>query len=373
MSDKGITDSTSRRLRVFLCYATGDKSLVRDLYARLRTDKIHPWLDEEELVPGQDWELEILRAVRAADIVVVCLSKGSVTKAGFVQKEIKLALDVADMQPEGTIFLVPVRLEECDVPERLQRWQWVNLFEEQGYARLLRAMSVRFGQIIGSSGLISRLEESNRTTHEGKIENLPDRVQPERYSETADLPLRTESEIHNNLLHRWNDGEGEARDELFIREYAQLKLIANMKIQTEWEIDGLQAEELLSELYIKLLNLGPTKWQNREHFLVEASRLMATVLVEWARRKYSRKRGPTRWEVEREAKEIVSFNKEELRNLQDALRLLEKIDSRKAQIVELRFFGGLTIEEVANSLDISATTVEREWKFARDWLARQLK
>jgi TIR domain len=100
------------------------------------------------LVPGQDCELEILRAVRAADIVVVCLCERSVTKTGFIPKEIKLALDVADMQPEGTIFIVPVRLEECDVPERFQRWQWVNLFEEQGYARLVRAMSVRFRQLV---------------------------------------------------------------------------------------------------------------------------------------------------------------------------------------------------------------------------------
>jgi len=147
MSDQKIISNTSRNVRVFLCHSKGDKSIVRDLYHRLRNDDIEAWLDEEDLVAGQDWELEISRAVRAADVVVVCLSKDSVTKAGFVQKEIKLALDVADTQPDGAIFLIPLKLEECEVPERLRRWQWVNLFEQQGYTRLVEALSLRFGQI----------------------------------------------------------------------------------------------------------------------------------------------------------------------------------------------------------------------------------
>jgi RNA polymerase sigma factor (TIGR02999 family) len=373
MPDKEIINGTPRKLRVFLCHSKGDKPLIRPLYTRLRADEIDAWLDEEELVPGQDWELEILRAVRAADIVVVCLSERSVTKTGFIQKEIKLALDVADMQPEGTIFIVPVRLEECDVPERLQRWQWVNLFEEQGYARLVRAMSVRFRQLVGSSGMISRLEQSNQEANAGNIETPSIRVQPDFYSDATKNPLLSETEIHNNLLQRWNDGDKEARDELFTREYSQLKLIADMKIRSDWEIEGLQVEEILSELYIKLLSLGLPKWQNREHFLVVASRLMRTILVDWARRKYSSKRGPTLSEVEREAKEIVSFNREDLIGLAEALRLLEKVDPIAAQIVELRFYGGLTIREIADSLEISHATVEREWMVAKSWLAGQLK
>ncbi len=95
------------------------------------------------MVPGQDWEREIRQAIREADVVAVCLSQSSTTKAGYVQKEIKFALDVADEQPEGTIFAIPVRLEECSVPERLSRLQWVDLFVDSGYARLLRALSAR--------------------------------------------------------------------------------------------------------------------------------------------------------------------------------------------------------------------------------------
>ena len=90
-----------------------------------------PWLDEENLLPGQDWQREIPRAVRQSDAVIVCLSRGSINRAGYVQKEIKFALDVANEQPEDTIFLIPLKLEECEMPERLSRWQWVESFQPQ--------------------------------------------------------------------------------------------------------------------------------------------------------------------------------------------------------------------------------------------------
>ena len=139
-----MTDTSSpRSLRVFLCHSSADKPAVRELYQRLQADGIDVWLDEENLLPGQDWGLEIPKAVRESDAVIVCLSRGAINKAGYVQKEITFALDVADQQPQGTIFLIPLKLEECDVPERLRRWQWVNLLDSQGYARLLRALRFR--------------------------------------------------------------------------------------------------------------------------------------------------------------------------------------------------------------------------------------
>src|SRR5258706_289801 len=122
---EGVGESRSRQLRVFLCHSTGDKPAVRALYRQLALVRgINLWLDEEDLLPGHDWDREITKAVRASDVVLVCLSCGSINKAGYVQKEIKDVLDVADEQPEGTIFLIPVKLEECEVPERLRRWQW---------------------------------------------------------------------------------------------------------------------------------------------------------------------------------------------------------------------------------------------------------
>ena len=100
------------------------------------------WLDEKNILPGQDWDVEIRRAVRAADLVIVCLSKASVGKTGYVQREIRMVLDLADEQPEDKIYLIPAKLEECDVPYRLTRWQWVDLFDPEGYSRLLSAMRI---------------------------------------------------------------------------------------------------------------------------------------------------------------------------------------------------------------------------------------
>lgn len=128
--------------RLFLCHSSADKAAIRKLYKQLRDDGARPWFDEEDLLPGQDWDWAIRRAVRNADCVVVCLSEASVTRAGYVHREIKEALDVADEQPEGAIFVIPARLEECEVPERLRHLHWVDLFSEGGYQRLLRAAGV---------------------------------------------------------------------------------------------------------------------------------------------------------------------------------------------------------------------------------------
>lgn len=130
-------------MRVFLCHASGDKPAVRDLYVRLRRDGFAPWLDEEDLLPGHRWQEEIPKAVRAADVVLICLSNRSVNKEGYVQKEIKFALDVAEEKPEGIIYLIPLRLEDCAVPERLSAWQWVDLFTSNGYSKLAQALRAR--------------------------------------------------------------------------------------------------------------------------------------------------------------------------------------------------------------------------------------
>lgn len=131
---------TNRKLKVFLCHSKDDKAKVRELYHRLINDGFDAWFDEEKLLPGQDWDLEIRKSVRESDVVIVFLSKESTTKSGYVQKEIKFALDVADEQPEDSIFIIPARVEECEVPSRLSKWQWVDLFDKYGYKRLRKAL-----------------------------------------------------------------------------------------------------------------------------------------------------------------------------------------------------------------------------------------
>lgn len=139
----GSGGSYSRLLKVFLCHSSVDKPAVRTLYKALKDSGFNPWLDEEKLLPGQDWEHEIIKAVRGSDAVVVCLSKGSTTRAGYVHREIRFALDVAEEQPEGAIFLIPAKLEDCDMPNRLRRWQWVDLHETDGHERLVRSLERR--------------------------------------------------------------------------------------------------------------------------------------------------------------------------------------------------------------------------------------
>jgi len=131
-----------RPLKVFLCHAHADRDPVRALYTRLTKDGVDAWLDKEKLIPGHDWEYEIRQAVRDADVVLVCLSK-QFNQAGFRQKEVRIALNEADMKPEGEIFVIPARLEECNVPQSLRRWHWVDLFEGDGYARLISSLRLR--------------------------------------------------------------------------------------------------------------------------------------------------------------------------------------------------------------------------------------
>lgn len=138
-----MSNSKNRSIRVFLCHASSDKPKVRELYLRLVNDGVDAWLDKEKLIPGQNWQIEIPKAVRNSDVVLVCLSPQSANKEGFVQKEIKIALDAADEKPEGTIFIIPVRLEECNVPERISQFHWVDLFSENGYEWLLKALRLR--------------------------------------------------------------------------------------------------------------------------------------------------------------------------------------------------------------------------------------
>src|SRR6266511_4730494 len=98
-----------RLLKVFLCHASQDKPIVRELYQRLLAeDWIDPWLDEERLLPGQDWDLEIEKAVEAADSVIVCLSNNSVSKEWYVQRELKFVIEIALEKPEGIIFIIPI-------------------------------------------------------------------------------------------------------------------------------------------------------------------------------------------------------------------------------------------------------------------------
>jgi anti-anti-sigma factor len=126
--------------RIFLGHSKADKVEVRGIYRRLVDEGLSPWLDEEDLKPGEDWELAIRRAVADSQYFLVCVSHAAMTKAGYLHKEIRLALDVAERQPEGTVFIIPARLDACVVPTRLSHLHWVDLFHPAGFGRLMNAL-----------------------------------------------------------------------------------------------------------------------------------------------------------------------------------------------------------------------------------------
>ena len=166
-----------RRLRAFLGHSSIDKPAVRSLYHRLRSEGIDVWIDEEDLFPGQDWQHEIRKEVQEADVVIVCVSEDSVSKTGFIQQEIKFALDVADQRPEDSIYIIPLKLEECVVPERLKRWHWVNFYDEKGYERLLRALKAtanRLGINLSPALIAASLDaDISRTPNFDSVPNKP--------------------------------------------------------------------------------------------------------------------------------------------------------------------------------------------------------
>jgi formylglycine-generating enzyme required for sulfatase activity len=143
-----VSVSASRLLRVFLCHSSSDKPVVRELYQKLSAEKwIDVWLDEEKLFPGQAWDYEIEKALDNSDAVIVTLSTSSVSKEGYVQRELRFVLDMALEKPEGTIFILPVRLDDCERPRRLKPIQGIDYFppeqRERAYARLRRSLDLR--------------------------------------------------------------------------------------------------------------------------------------------------------------------------------------------------------------------------------------
>jgi hypothetical protein len=128
-------------LRVFLCYAHNDKADVYKLYNRIAKEVgIDTWFDAENILPGQDWEQEIRKAILGSDVIVICLSRQFNRLGGYRQKELKIALEKAGLLLDSEIFIIPLRLEKCALPKRLRRWQCVDLFEVDGYRKLLQAL-----------------------------------------------------------------------------------------------------------------------------------------------------------------------------------------------------------------------------------------
>lgn len=134
---------TTQHANIFLIHAHSDRETVLKLYQRLVKDGLNAWLDVERLQPGQDWQSEIRNAILKCDIVLVCLSRGFDSQQGYRHEELKLALEKANFLPDDEVFIIPVRLEECDMPASLCHLHRVDLFKPRGYKKLIVALRER--------------------------------------------------------------------------------------------------------------------------------------------------------------------------------------------------------------------------------------
>ena len=175
------------------------------------------------------------------------------------------------------------------------------------------------------------------------------------------------------LLRAWSDGDSKALEKLTPLVYQELHRRAHWHMAREQAGHTLQTTALVNEIYVKMVDLRTVSWRDRAHFFAISSRLIRRVLIDAARAKGSLKRGGGAHQVELD-EALASYEpRADLVALDDALTALAAIDARKSQVVELRFFGGLGVDESAEVLKVSPDTVKRDWKLAKAWLRRELK
>lgn len=175
------------------------------------------------------------------------------------------------------------------------------------------------------------------------------------------------------LLAAWGDGDSAALDKLVLVVHQELRRLAHRHVRGEGQGFALQTTELVNEVYLKLVDSSRVRWQDRAHFFAIAAQLMRRILVDLARSRQRAKRGGAAIQVTfAEDLHSPAAVTVDWISLDQALEALQALDPRKSRMVELRFFGGLSVEETAEVLGISAATVQREWRFAKSWLRREL-
>ncbi len=150
------SNSKEKKLLIFLSHASQDKAPVRELCERLKADGFDPWLDEERLLPGMNWDMEIEKALRASDSILLCFSSLSVEKEGYIQREYKRAMRYQEEKPEGTIYVIPVRLDKCDLPYFIREVQFVDFPDD--YDRLVVSLNLRSGKLTSAPPIPAKKE-----------------------------------------------------------------------------------------------------------------------------------------------------------------------------------------------------------------------
>jgi RNA polymerase sigma factor (TIGR02999 family) len=181
------------------------------------------------------------------------------------------------------------------------------------------------------------------------------------------------SQAVSELLVRWRAGDQEALQALVPLVYKELHTVAHCYLQNERPGHTLQTTALVHEAYLRLVDQGPFETENHSHFVSVAARLMRQILVDYARSHGAAKRGADRKVDLNEGLALPQLPKANLVALDDALNELAHVDEQQSRIVELKYFGGLTTQEIAGLLEISPSTAKREWNVAKAWLSRQIK
>ncbi len=191
--------------------------------------------------------------------------------------------------------------------------------------------------------------------------------------------MSTEAADITTLLKAWNDGDATALDRLTPLVYEELRRLAHRYMRHERAGHSLQTTALVNEAYLRLVDVKGVDWHDRGHFLALCAQIMRRILVDAARKRASGKRGGGLQHVDHSAPldfdqfpAAGSDRAAALCALDDALKSLSRLDRRRAQVIELRFFGGLSVDETAEVMKISPQTVMRDWRLARAWLAREL-
>jgi RNA polymerase sigma-70 factor, ECF subfamily len=175
------------------------------------------------------------------------------------------------------------------------------------------------------------------------------------------------------MLQAWSEGDQDALDKLVPVVYEELHRLARRYMAHELPGHTLQTTAVVNEVYLRLVDSAQASWQNRAQFFAVCAQLMRRILVDWARTRQAVKRGAGERPLElQEALVVTEAPGADLVALDDALKALAAVDQRKSQVVEMRFFGGLSVEETAEVLKVSAETVLRDWKLAKRWLRREL-
>ncbi len=175
------------------------------------------------------------------------------------------------------------------------------------------------------------------------------------------------------LLLAWSQGDRSALEELIPLVYDELHKMARRYMIREQAAHTLQTTALVNEAYLRMVDMRKVQWQNRAHFFAVSAQLMRRILVDFARsRNYQKRGGGKRKVTLDDALEVSPGQDADLVLLDDALNALAVVDDRKRKVVELRFFGGLTVEETAHVLEVSSDTVMRDWKMAKVWLLREM-